>query len=300
MDDRLCFVQFLHPGGEHEPDAGQVKTWNRKDHRRKFLKSPGSYLGPHGPQDGDIVFWGEWEPESVAVAEISTPLPDGPRWVYEPYFVLTEGAPDEAWYSGRQNTDPFVFGDRFRYTGCLQHKQGRPTQLRHLARDSVILFGSCRGRSRFVVDTVFVVAEHIDHTKRDYQDQLRGLVPITYEAVTLAPWYANTDDLTESHRLYSGATFDASVEGMFSFVPCLPSSLAPRGFARPTIRIPGVVTDTHMQWVKLNPQASVSDVKRLWDDVVRQVTDQGLMLGIGAALPPAATVAPTNTAGLGW
>ncbi len=290
MDDRLCFVQFLHPGGEHEPDAGRVKTWNRRDHRRKFLKSPGRFLETPSAQvqDGEIVFWGEWEPESVAVVEIGTPLPDGPRWIYEPYFVLPEGDPDQAWYSGRQNTDPFVFGDRFRYTGCLQHTKRGPTQLRHLARASVILFGSCLHKSRFVVDTVFVVADHIDHTKRDHQGRLRSRVPATYEAVTLAPWYVNTDDPTRSHRLYTGATFDARVEGMFSFFPCLPYSLAPRGFARPTIRLPGIITDTHRQWVRLNPQLSTADVAPLWEEVVRQVTDQGLMLGIGAPLPPAA------------
>ncbi len=199
--------------------------------------------------------------------------------------MVSDGDPDSAWYTGRQNTDPFVFGDRFRYTGCFQHKRGRPTQMRNLAQGSVILFGSCRDKSRFVVDTVFVVADHIDHTKRDYQDQPRGRVPATYETVTLSPWYANTDDPTQSHRLYSGAAFNARVEGMFSFVPCLPYSMAPRGFARPTLRLPGVITDTHKQWVRLNPQTSTADVARLWADVVRQVTDQGLMLGIGAALP---------------
>lgn len=238
MDDRLCFVQFLHPGGEHQPDAGRVRTWNRNDHRRKFLRSPGRYLGANGPQDGRIVFWGEWEPESVAIAEVEEPLPDGPRWVYEPYFVPPEGASDEAEYGGRQNTDPFVFGRRFLYTGCLQHKQGRPTQLRNLTRGSVILFGSCRSGSRFVVDTVFVVADHIDHTKLDHRDRLRGRVPPTYEAVTLAPWYANTDEPARIHRLYIGATYDETVEGMFSFVPCLPNALAPKGFARPTVRLP--------------------------------------------------------------
>jgi hypothetical protein len=32
MDDNLCFVQFIHPGGEHEPDDGVIKNWNRDDH----------------------------------------------------------------------------------------------------------------------------------------------------------------------------------------------------------------------------------------------------------------------------
>jgi hypothetical protein len=54
-----------------------------------------------------------------------------------------------------------------------------------------------------------------------------------------------------------------------------------------------VITDTHYQGKKINPQVHVSDAKRLWDEVVRQVTDQGLMLGISAALPAAVT--PTTS-----
>jgi hypothetical protein len=25
MENKLCFVQFIHPGGEHRPDAGRFK-----------------------------------------------------------------------------------------------------------------------------------------------------------------------------------------------------------------------------------------------------------------------------------
>jgi hypothetical protein len=288
MDDKLCFIQFLHPGGEHEPDAGPAKAWNTSNHRRKFLKGHGRFLGPHAPQEGEIVFWGEWEAESKAIAEIANPLPNGPHWVHEPYYV------PPASYRGLQNTDPFVFGDHFHYTGCMQHKQGKPTQLRHLARGSVILFGSCLHKSHFVVDTVFVVASHIDHSKRDYRDRLRGRVSETYDAVTLAPWYGNMIERDKSHRHYEGATIEAPVEGMFSFFPCLPSEDHPRGFARPMIRIPGVISDTQSQGFKKNEQASLTAVRNLWEQVRRQVTDQGLKLGIDAALPP--SFAPPTTA----
>ncbi len=45
MDDKLCFVQFIHPGGEHEPDDGLHKGWNKKVHKRKFLKRVGRKAG---------------------------------------------------------------------------------------------------------------------------------------------------------------------------------------------------------------------------------------------------------------
>src|SRR2546422_5325948 len=33
MRERRCFVQFIHPGGEHWPDQGDLKFWNREQHR---------------------------------------------------------------------------------------------------------------------------------------------------------------------------------------------------------------------------------------------------------------------------
>lgn len=76
------------------------------------------------------------------------------------------------------------------------------------------------------------------------------------------------------------------MEEMFSFFPCLPHGESDRALERPTIRIPGVITDAHNQGKKLNPQDKPPDVKKLWDEVVRQVTSQGLLLGVSAALPP--------------
>ena len=34
---RRCFVQFMHPGGEHGPDTVNHKAWNVHYHKRKFL-----------------------------------------------------------------------------------------------------------------------------------------------------------------------------------------------------------------------------------------------------------------------
>jgi hypothetical protein len=64
MDEKLCFVQFLHPSGEHRPDDGVIKRWNTKEHKRKCLVSPGKYVAGEKLIEGRIEFWGEWEPES--------------------------------------------------------------------------------------------------------------------------------------------------------------------------------------------------------------------------------------------
>lgn len=296
MQDRLCFVQFLHPGGEHRLSAPGIKAWTKVEegHGRKFLRSPGRYLlhvdAP--PVDGEIGFWGEWEAPSHVDA-VSNPVSDGPDWIHQPFWFPLGS------YRGLHNTDPFVFGDRFLYTGCLQHTKRGPTQLRHLARGSVILFGSKRPmRPEFTLDTVFVVADFDDHSRRDYKRKLAG-VSETYAAVTLGPWYGADDGYVvpktqggcvtreeeRSYRLYFGATPESPVGGMFSFVPCVHGDRIARGFARPSINIPGVITPTMTQNKRLNPRWNLAEIPPLWTEVVKQVTNQGLALGVHAELP---------------
>src|SRR5450759_1044192 len=117
-DLERCFVQFIHPGSEHGLHGG-LKPWNTGEHRRKFLQERGSYLKTPdaAAQTGELVFWGEWEPESEG-KKIVSPLPDGPCWVHRPYYVRPESYRGDGSClrsGGLQNTDPFVFGDRFLY-----------------------------------------------------------------------------------------------------------------------------------------------------------------------------------------
>ncbi len=291
MDERLCFVQFLHPGGEHGPGPGGVTPWNpqSRPHRRKFLVSQGRHVEAPGsgePKDGRICFWGEWEPPSRVTA-LGTGGGNGlPRFLHEPFL---ESRPD---YAGAQNTDPFVFWECFHYTGCQQNTKRGPTQLRHLRPGSVILFGS-HSRGAFLLDTVFVVARFVDHTQADYRRALRGALSDGYRTATIAPWYGESASCRpisisspRSYRLYFGATHEEPFRGMFSFFPCQPHVGGTSGFARPGIQIGGVVTDSLRQGKRLNRQTSVDDVCRLWDGVVRQVTAQGLRLGVSAVMPP--------------
>jgi len=36
MEDQLCFVQFLHPGREHEPETHDRKEWNVRDQQEEI------------------------------------------------------------------------------------------------------------------------------------------------------------------------------------------------------------------------------------------------------------------------
>lgn len=273
MANKLCFVQFIHPGGEHQPGEDGIKQWNSGPHKRKFLKQRGRYLHDGRVHDGDLMFWGEWEPESRLVTHLEQPCRPFPRYLYEPYIVLPT---DQGWL---QNTDPFVFGGQFHYTCCQQYARGCPTHLRFLAEGSVILFGSCIARSTFVIDTVFVVDRWIDYAVEDMAD-IKAQVMATYHHVTLDRVSAQY-----SYRLYFGATFERPQHGMFSFFPCLAYEGKAIGFARPHITLPGVITDNLYQGKKLNPQPSVNEVVQLWQAVREQVEEQQLMLGVHSEMP---------------
>ncbi len=280
MRDRRCFVQFIHPGKEHGPDDGELKRWNRGDHRRKFMTSTGAYLDNGRTVEGPIVFWGEWEPPSRVVRRFADASGGRPAYLHEPLPAVAES---EAW---RQNTDPFVFGSRFLYTGCLQHTKLGATQLRHLAPGSVVLFGSCLDKSRFALDTALVVSSFVDHGPLDVRRVLDGKVAGEYWDVTLNPWYSGSIPGGRTFRLYFGATPAESVDGMFSFFPCLPDEDPGRvRFARPEIQIPGFITPQLTQGKKIARNLSITELTELWAETLRQVRDAGLRLGVRADLP---------------
>lgn len=179
------FVQFMHPGGEHSLKTGT--KWNMGSHKRKFVRNPGKYLDNGQEKDGLLQFWTEWEAQCRLVTKITTSGDKGPRYVYEPYYSL----PDN--YDGLQNTDPFVFGERFYYTCCRQFVRGKAgrfnsTKVRHLAPGSVILFGSCVGKE-FVLDTVFVVGSYVDYNSRNVEDSIKQRVSQVYFETTMLPIY---------------------------------------------------------------------------------------------------------------
>lgn len=286
MDDKLCFVQFLHPGREHEPEEGGHKAWNTDNHRRKFVECPGRYLSAGIPKDAVLDFWAEWEPESTLVRTTSSSAPGAPRFVFSPYLVT----PTSSVFL--QNTDPFVFGEHFLYVICQQHRgDGRPTQMRNLTEGSVILFGSCQ-HEQFLLDTVFVVASYEDFTP-EKGTALNTPLPLGYGAITL-------DRVRQhlSYRLYRGATFAQPLHGMYSFFPCRPAACCPDGFPRPTIQTPQFITDTLAQGRRLNPQNSIDDVSRQWQDVRDQVMRQQLDIGVYARMPAQYGHVGSSTPGL--
>ena len=188
MPDRRCFVQFPHPGGEHEPDRGGKVGWNKlhRPHKRKFMRLRAEWIDENGNRhSGDLHAWGEWEPESEVIPDFvpQDSDPHAPRHLWRPYWIPRNT------YRGLHNTDPFIFGERFLYSNCGQAAPSK-AGLKRLGEGSVIAFGSGKmvgGKRKWVLDTVLVIKDSIAFDPLDPRGALAGNVPDAFLSVTGGP-----------------------------------------------------------------------------------------------------------------
>jgi hypothetical protein len=269
-----------------------IQPWNTNSkHRRKFLRRPGQYVAPGGSlAEAPLAFWAEWEAPSYIIQRWSE---EGalPRFLQEPRW-------ERPTIKGfRQNTDPWVFGDCFRYSNCHQLNQ---SGLRNLAAGSVILFGSTLGLAspagpRFVLDTLFVVSEQRQKfTPTDPPNTDEAFRVSTIEALARGD-DANAcgasdacGDANAWFTLYSGATYEAPINGMYSFVPCRRADREDFRFARPTLSLPpGVVNPRSWQSPKgAGRPLPPHDIRDLWTIVRDQVIAVGCLEGVHFSTPP--------------
>ena len=229
------------------------------------------------PTKGALTFWGEWEPQSQVRRLVLEKDVHCPQWLHMPRLKLDELArlatttPQSCNTIGAQNTDPLVFGDRFRYVLCQQYRKSGPTKLAYLNKGDVILFGS-HVRGCFAVDTVFVVGLYApirhDGALPDWESDLHRR--ITMDLIEIPDW---------GLRLYGSEAW--SQDKPFSFVPCLPAQITPRGFKRPILEPLGPLGRAISPGLKQGfktAQFEEQDACAVWEAVVRQVTDQGCAL----------------------
>jgi len=295
--DIAYFVQFPHPRGEpparrftlapatqsrhHRDEAiprGHVMPWNTGRHCRKFLISAGRYLDDRDDvRGGELLFWGEWEPPS----DIVTTWPaDGrlPRALHRPSWFRP---PADA---SRQNTDPWVWGDRMLYSNC---KQARVGSLRRLTRGSVVYFGSTFGDD-FCADTVLVIASGEPWDPADYEgiDADEAFQVCTAASLAAGDGCSPDTGLT----LYRGATLEDPVDGMYSFVPAMPAATPYPRFARPPVRLPGLINTKSTRGPRGSARPlAARTARQAWASVRRQVLDTGLVLAVHLDTPPAKT-----------
>ena len=283
------FVQFPHPGSEHQPH-GSVMDWNVGDHKRKFLRSNGDYVVDGDVRAGPIAFWGEWEPQSRVVETYPRTGASMPRRLQEPFWRAPAGS--GLW----QNTDPLVFGDRFLYTNCRQPTNGK---LRALAPGSLILFGSNLG-GEFVLDTVFVVGSRSQKFTAGSSESVKcdGWVrEVVFERLresACAPpdeTGLRPSTCTPNGRLraYQSVTHAERPDGPFSFVPCRPFELG-GGFSRPAVHLGrGLIEPNLRMGAKATP-ATAAELAALWKVVLNQVVEHGLALAVRVDVPPKVAV----------
>ncbi|MHB1535829.1 MAG: hypothetical protein ACYC1D_14725, partial [Acidimicrobiales bacterium] len=152
-------------------------------------------------------------------------------------------------------------------------RQERNAKLRALPPRSLVLFGS-RLADDFVLDTCFVVATGVDYDAH----HLPARSDARMRSFVYDPLFADGAWRTTTFRSYQGATVERPIGAMFSFVPARPHGPGGEwGFARPAIRLPGLITPTLAQAAKVTP-VDADRAERIWHQVVEQVLDADLVL----------------------
>ncbi|MCB9217754.1 MAG: hypothetical protein H6616_17950 [Ignavibacteria bacterium] len=283
----LAFVQFPHPKDEAKPDRKTRSTydWNCGKHHRRFMQASGAYTtsgDSSESQSGEFCFWGEWEGHGRCVEQLNSQDRESPNYLCKP--ILSRPPKDR---TGLQNTDPLVFGERFRYSNCRQYSGKCQTQLRNLEPGSVILYGSTFV-DRFVLDTVFVVSDKRQpwRTNREFPRN-NELIDDILRDTTLKPLQNKTCSDTggdyQDLVIYGGVTYAEreNYGGMFSFVPAQLCSNGTIGFKRPTIQLDGIVNPESTRAARYNKDVIRGDkekIHQLWREVADQVVTSDLLL----------------------
>ena len=287
MADKRCFVQFPHPGGEHSSGG-----WNKthRSHKRKFMQIRGDWIEKDGTKrSGDLWAWGEWEPESDLIRKLNAQHGESyhPRYLWKPYWI------PRTCYKDLHNTDPFIFGDRSLYSNCGQLSRSK-RGLKHLDRGSLIAFGSGKmvdGKRKWALDTVLVIKDSFPYDPLDPRKALEGKVPDAFLSVTVGPLTAapkiRKNPEERGLRLYRGATPHDPVGRMFSFFSAKPAG-GNSGFPRPFLSLKGEYFNPRNWQAPKGHQRNrtLDELRYLWNSLVAQVRDAGLVLGTRAEVPP--------------
>lgn len=247
-------------------------AWNTGRPRRKFLVSPGRYLAGADSGDpcgtGELVFWGEWEGPSRVERR-------WPRSGRHPRVLHRPHRPRSVPTGTPHDTDPWVFGEPMRY-GYGKQVTGptrRPTAMQDLDAGSVICFGSTVD-GEFRADTVFVVADSRPWVPAEEAGTSDAFAVCVASAIVACGVDAHTP-LT----LYRGATARRPVHGMFSFVPARPAAHPSPRFARPAVRLPGLVDPASTQSARGSGRPlPITAVREAWTALRDQVLAADLVL----------------------
>lgn len=273
-------IQLNHPGHQKPFRLGKgykqiahniIREWSNDNvHFRKFIQNCGHYvdgLKDLNPKQAELYFWGEWEGNSYF-----NPFPRANHTVFpnglHKLFHSTVN-------KGIQNTDPYIYGDNFKYCVCKQ--TGRLT---NLILNDLILFGTVvPSLNKLYIDTVFIIKDH----NSSANVQATGGVTFSqvYKEETLEQLneYLNVPTYANNNKVYQSKTWWDDKE-FFSFVPCK-LDYNNVGFERLFIELSNQTfqlsrNPTGKSFLSNCPLSS----QDLWKEIVRMSIEQGFVFGI--------------------
>jgi hypothetical protein len=230
-------VLFNHPGEEHKAKLSSARfAWNTGKHRRKYLAVQAQVAlavdsgFKRDPVARRVGLWGEFEPPTNGYIFSSSSRPGEPHSWHE---LLPIGTPPQE----AQNTDPWIFGEAFRYGFC---RQNSINYLRSLQDGDLLLFGSYLKQDEdgepvnvfnFFLDTAFVVERGFPFARES--DIPGALLDATYRRGAFSRFERKERDVC---TFYEGTMLSENpMSKPFSFSPCSPWEA---GSAPPRIRRP--------------------------------------------------------------
>lgn len=270
----ILTVQLNHPGAEKPFKSGKgysyfenklIREWNAdKSHYRKFIRQEGEYIKELGqqPTKDELLLWGEWEGNSY-FEPLKRRCPNG---IHQPFHSLHN--------RNYQNTDPYVYGEKFLYSVCKQ--RGRLTQLE---KGSVVLFGSSF-KNGFALDTVFVVGSF--ESVHEVAVNEAAHYSKTYREATLEQLgnIYNRPNPASKLRLYKGLMYPENQE-LFSYTPCKPFNVENQtGFPRVTFHYENLVGfqfSNNPTGIKII-SSKTEQTKEIWNFITQEVLKQGYYL----------------------
>ncbi|MDD3153519.1 MAG: hypothetical protein PHS41_01530 [Victivallaceae bacterium] len=294
-------IQFIHPGAERTPFRGE--NWKpcadhekgycgwtpcKKSHTRKFLLCPGQYFDWNTQQvvsAENLRVWCEAEWNTKVLA-LPSPSEGEPKW--EHTFTQLENN-----CKNKINTDPYIFGETFKYSNC---RQKHFSELQNLSPGDMILFGSQKqnrtqkGAWHFMLDTVFVVS--------DQRFTFNALKPIQCE-LNITDMFRKTvlarqaDDDCSSWRkscnmkgdcrLYFGASYAKQYNKMYSFAPVKLGLPGTAGYSRMTLDSLSVngedncIAKGQLRGIKYT---EVKNIAAYWDALLMECRNKGFYPGV--------------------
>jgi len=285
-------IQLNHPcneklfiiGNGYFPFNNQIiREWNndtlpngKQPHYRKFIRSNGEFVANMNskPQNSNLIFWGEWEGNSIF-----NPINNGqntPNGIHEPFHSVV--------VRGFQNTDPYVFGNYFKYAICSQKGI-----MCNLPTGSLILFGTTTNIG-FLLDTVFVVKSH--ETAISVCNNNAANYSIVYREETIEQ-LGNTylgPNPSSINKIYQSQTW-WDCNDYFSFVPC--NIASSNNYSKVILNFPLMAKQKVGHPYRHFNRRQPIDV---WKDIVNSVLKQGFVLGVRFKEPNTINIQIANNA----